>query len=167
MATTTESGTGSVVGAPAGVIADATVTGRLGEGSLSEVFRAVQHPLERPVAIKILKASIAPQSQLGQRFGREAVLLSTLAHQNIPQVYDTGEIDGRPYIVMELIEGTSLLDLLKRARTLPTGVAVIIGLKLARALEYIHLRGIVHRDLKPSNVLVSHRGEVKLTDLGI
>src|SRR5688500_10756996 len=79
----------AALGAPAAVIGDAQVVGRLGEGTLAEVFRAVQQPLGRHVAIKILKGSIAPSSQLGRRFAREAVLLSRLAHQNIPQVYDT------------------------------------------------------------------------------
>jgi serine/threonine-protein kinase len=157
----------AALGAPASVISGARIVGRLGEGTLAEVFRAVQAPLGRPVAIKILKGSIATSSQLGRRFAREAELLSRLAHQNIPQVYDTGEIDGRPFITMELIEGLSLHALLQKTGTLPADVATIIGLKLARALEYIHLRGIVHRDLKPSNVLVSSAGEVKLTDLGI
>lgn len=153
--------------APANIIAGAKVLERLGEGTLTEVFRAVQISLQRPVAIKVLKNSIAPTSQLGRRFAREAELLARLAHQNIPQVYDTGEIHGRPFIVMELVEGITLHDLLKRTGPLPADVATIIALKIARALEYIHLRGIVHRDLKPSNVLVSKLGEVKLTDLGL
>jgi serine/threonine-protein kinase len=170
MSTTPGDGTGesaAALGAPASVMAGARVVGRLGEGTLAEVFRAVQGPLGRPVAIKVLKGSIATSSQLGRRFLREAELLARLAHQNIPQVYDAGEVEGRPFIVMELIEGISLHALLQKAGTLPADVATIVGLKLARALEYIHLRGIVHRDLKPSNVLVSNTGEVKLTDLGI
>jgi serine/threonine-protein kinase len=156
-----------LAGAPAPVIAGARVTAKLGEGSLAEVFRAVQLPLGRAVAIKVLKSSVAPASQLGRRFGREAALLSRLAHQNIPQVYNTGDIDGRPYIVMELVEGRSLHALMQKLRTLPYDVATVIGLKIARALEYVHLRGVIHRDLKPGNVLVSLRGEVKLTDFGI
>lgn len=162
-----EASAASAFGAPAAVIGGARVIGKLGEGSLAEVFRAVQAPLGRHVAIKVLKASVAPSSQLGKRFAREAALLSRLAHQNIPQVYGGGEIEGRPYIVMEIVEGTSLQALMQKARILPPDVAAAIGLKIARALEYVHLHGVVHRDLKPSNVLVSHRGEVKLTDFGI
>src|SRR5688572_8819180 len=89
----------TIGGPPAAVIAGARVQGKLGEGTLAEVYRAVQLPLGRHVAIKVLKASIAPSSQLGRRFTREAALLSRLAHQNIPQVYDIGEIETRPFIV--------------------------------------------------------------------
>ncbi len=158
---------GASYGAPADFIGGVRVVGRLGDGSLAEVFRGVQPSLGRPVAIKMLKSSVTTGSQLGRRFQREAVLLSRLAHQNIPQVYGSGEIDGRPYILLELIEGISLAQLLQPGGALPQDVASIIAHKLARALEYVHLRGIVHRDLKPSNVLISSRGEVKLTDFGI
>ena len=158
---------GVALGAPANVIAGARVVEKIGEGTLAEVFRAVQDHLSRSVAVKVLKGSISPASQLGKRFEREATLLARLAHQNIPQVYERGEIEGRPYIVIELVEGLSLAALMKRQAPLNADVATIIALKLARALEYIHLRGIIHRDLKPSNLLVSFRGEVKLTDFGI
>jgi hypothetical protein len=155
------------VNVPQDYIAGGRIIGKIGEGSVAEVYRAVQLPLGRHVAIKILKSSVSPTSQLGKRFGREAALLARLAHQNIPQVYNTGEIDGRPYITMELVEGISVLTLMQRVKILPPDVATIVGLKLARALEYVHLRGVIHRDLKPSNVLISLRGEVKLTDFGI
>lgn len=149
------------------VIGRCRVIEKLGEGTLSEVFRAAQEGLPREVAVKVLKASVAPGSQLGQRFGREATLLAPMNHQNLPQVYDAGEWEGRSFIVLELIEGLSLSQLQKRTGPLPSEVATIVALKLARALEYVHLRGIVHRDVKPSNVLVSRRGEVKLMDFGI
>ena len=158
---------GMALGAPANVIAGARITARIGEGTLAEVFRGEQAHLGRAVAIKVLKGSISPASQLGKRFAREASLLARLAHQNIPQVFDCGDLDGRPFIVMELVEATSLAELLKKRSPLNAEVAGVIALKLARALEYIHLRGIIHRDLKPANLLVSRRGEVKLTDFGI
>ncbi len=149
------------------MIAGARVVEKIGEGTLADVFRAEQEHLSRSVAVKVLKASISSASQLGKRFEREAALLARLAHQNIPQVYERGESEGRPFIVMELVVGSSLAALAKRRSPMPPDVAAIIALKLARALEYIHLRGIIHRDLKPSNLLVSFRGEVKLTDFGI
>ena len=109
-----QNGSAAGLGAPADVIAGARVVGQLGVGTLAEVFRGIQPSTGRAVAIKVLKASIASTSQLGRRFGREALLLSRFAHQNIPQVYETGEVNGRPFIVMELIEGPSLHALSSR-----------------------------------------------------
>ena len=159
---------------PAITIASPTRTWRLtekiGEGTLSEVWRAAQEPLGRSVAVKLLKSSVAPGSQLGQRFDREAALLASMTHQNIPQVHDAGvTAEGRPFLVMELVDGLSLAALVKRApgERLPCDVAAVIALKVARALEYVHLRGVIHRDCKPANVLVSRRGEVKLADFGL
>jgi serine/threonine-protein kinase len=143
---------------------------KLGEGTVSEVWRATQEPLGRPVAVKLLKASVAPSSQLGQRFDWEATLLAAMTHQNIPQVHEVGiTVEGRPFLVMELVDGPSLAALLRRVpgHRLPCDVAAIVALKLARALEYIHLRGVIHRDCKPANVLLSRRGEVKLADFGL
>ena len=147
-----------------------TLAEKLGEGTLSEVWRATQERVRRDVAVKVLKPSVAPSSQLGQRFLREGALLAGLSHQNVPHIYDAGDDDeGRPFLVMELVQGLSLAAL--RARSpggaLPADVSVIVALRAARALEYIHLRGVVHRDVKPGNVLLGHDGAVKLADFGL
>ncbi|MBL8602268.1 MAG: serine/threonine protein kinase [Myxococcales bacterium] len=143
---------------------------KIGEGTLAEVYRATMTAPRREVAVKFLKASVAPGSQLGQRFSREATLLAGFTHQNIPQVFAQGQTDdGRPYLVMEFVDGWTLQDVRLQAPDgqLPADVASIFALKIARALEHIHLRGVVHRDIKPGNVLVSRRGDVKLADFGL
>ena len=147
-----------------------TLVEKIGEGTLSEVWRATQETVKRPVAVKLLKPSVTPSSQLGQRFIREGALLATLSHQNIPHVYDaSADEEGRPFLVMELVEGVTLAALRARAKeaVLPADVAAIVALRVARALEYAHLRGVVHRDVKPANVLVGRGGEVKLADFGL
>lgn len=143
---------------------------KLGEGTLAEVYRATLSAPERAVAVKLLKASVAPGSALGQRFVREAQLLAGFAHQNIPQVFGQSvDDDGRPFLVLELVDGFSLGAVRQGAPegVLPPDVAALVGLHIARALEHVHLRGIVHRDVKPGNVLLSRRGEVKLVDFGL
>ncbi len=140
---------------------------RLGEGTLAEVFRGTQRSLSRSVAVKVLKPSITPSSQLGKRFLREANLLSKISHQNVPHVYDAGECDSRPFIVMELIEGPSLRKVMDAQGALAVDTAVAIAHEIASALAHVHALGFVHRDVKPANILLSRRGDVKLTDFGI
>jgi hypothetical protein len=154
-------------GSGALVVPGVRIGAKIGEGSLAEVFRGTQRSLDRAVAIKALKPSITPGSQLGRRFLREASLLSRVLHQSVPHVYDAGECEGRPYIVLELIEGPSLRKVMEPGRGLPVDTAVAIAFELATALAHVHALGLVHRDLKPANVLLSRRGEVKLTDFGI
>lgn len=148
-------------------IAGVRLAHKIAEGTLAEVYRGTQRSLSRSVAVKVLKPSITPASQLGRRFLREASLLSRVSHQNVPHVYDSGESDGRPYIVMELIEGASLRKVMDAQQPMPIEAAVAIARELASALAHVHALGVVHRDVKPANILLSRRGEVKLTDFGI
>ncbi len=158
---------GAVSAVGAMVVPGVRVGAKLGEGALAEVFKGVQRSLSRAVAVKVLKPSITPGSQLGRRFLREANLLSRVLHQNVPHVYDSGEADGRPYIVMELVEGPSLRKVMDGQGPLAADTAVAIAHELAGALAHVHSLGLVHRDVKPANVLLSRRGDVKLTDFGI
>ena len=148
-------------------IGNCEILEEIGSGGMATVFKAVQQPLGRTVAIKALKPSIAVDSQFARRFEREAHFMASLQHENILHVHDFLKQDGSMYIVMEYVQGIDLFDLLERRRILPVDVAAIIALSVARALDYAHFRGIVHRDVKPANVMVSRQGEVKLMDFGI
>ncbi len=148
-------------------IGNCQILEEIGSGGMATVYRAVQQPLGRAVAIKALKPSIAIDSQFAKRFEREAHFMASLQHENILHVHDFLKQDGSMYIVMEYIKGIDLFDLLERRRKLPADVAAIIALAVARALDYAHFRGIIHRDVKPANVMISRQGEVKLMDFGI
>lgn len=139
----------------------------IGIGGMALVYRAIQEPLERPVAIKMLKPSIAVDSQFAERFEREARFMANLQHENILNVHDFVSDSGRMYMVMEYVRGIDLYDLLEKQPVLPPDIAAIIALKVGRALDYAHFRGIIHRDIKPANIMISEKGEVKLMDFGI
>jgi len=148
-------------------IGNCRIVGEIGSGGMAVIYKAVQEPLGREVAIKALKPSVALDSQLAKRFEREAKFMAALQHENILHVYDFVEDGNSLYIVMEFVQGIDLYDLLQRTPRLPVEVAVIIALQVARALDYAHFRGIIHRDIKPANIILSHQGEVKLMDFGI
>jgi serine/threonine-protein kinase len=148
-------------------IGNCRIVGEIGSGGMAVIYKAVQEPLERVVAIKALKPSIALDSQFAVRFEREARFMASLQHENILHVYDFVKDGDSMYIVMEYVQGIDLYDLLQLTPRLPVEVAAIIALQVARALDYAHYRGIIHRDIKPANVIISHDGEVKLMDFGI
>ncbi|MBA3538553.1 MAG: serine/threonine protein kinase [Deltaproteobacteria bacterium] len=131
------------------------------------VYRAIQEPMGRTVAIKALKTSVASEENVATRFEREAKSLANLQHENIIHVYDFHHERGAMFIVMEYVQGIDLYDLLEKGGRLPYDVATIIAMQIARALDYVHYRGIVHRDIKPANIMVSRSGGVKLMDFGI
>ena len=144
------------------------IRSRLGRGGMATVYQAHDPQIGRDVAIKFLHASLAEDEECHARFLREARAAGGLSHPNIVVVHDVGEIEGRPYMAMELVEGETLADLLEKTRQLPIRDAVIIGLQLARALDYAHARGIVHRDIKPGNImLLGSEHTVKVSDFGI
>jgi len=131
----------------------------LGRGGMGEVYRS-QHPtLNRAVAIKILPEHIAGKADAEKRFLREAQTIAKLKHPNIVTLHDVGEQDGKPYMVMEYIDGQDLSDLLHERGRLPLDEALPILRDMAAALDYAHQNGVIHRDIKPSNVMVE-----KVTD---
>src|SRR5947199_7593847 len=140
---------------------------QVGRGGMSTVYRAFDIVLERPVAIKLMHAEIASDSDHLERFRREARAVAQLSHPHIVNVIDAGEDEGRPYIVFEYIEGQTLKERIRRMGRLPVAEAVAYAIEIARALGYAHQRHIVHRDVKPQNVLIDLEGSAKVTDFGI
>ncbi len=156
-----------VSGATSQVLGDRyELRGLIGSGGMADVQLAYDRQLERQVAIKLLHGRYASDPAFRRRFAREAQNAGSLNHPNVVAVYDTGESDGRPYIVMEYVAGRGLDDVIDAERVLPDRAAEIIG-DAAIALDYAHERGIVHRDIKPGNILIADDGTVKVTDFGI
>ncbi len=137
----------------------------LGAGGMGEVFRARDTRLDRSVAIKVLPSHLAFSPQLRERFDREARAISAVNHPNICTLYDVGQHDGIDYIVMELLEGETLADRLRKG-PLPLEQVLRYGAQIAEGLDKAHRLGIVHRDLKPGNVMITKSG-AKLLDFGL
>ena len=142
------------------------IVGRLGSGGMGIVYRARDSRLDRDVAVKVLPDDMAADPVWLRRFEREARSAGSLNHPNIVTVYDIGNADGAPYVVMELLEGQTLRDRL-RSGALPTRKAVEIAAQIANGLAASHERGIVHRDLKPENLFLTVDGRVKILDFGL
>jgi serine/threonine-protein kinase len=134
---------------------------------MSTVYRALDVTLERQVAVKLMNREVATDSDQLERFRREARAVAQLSHPHIVGVIDAGEDDGRPYIVLEYVEGETLKDRIRRKGRLPIPEAVAYSIEIARALGAAHSRHIVHRDVKPQNVLIDEEGSAKVTDFGI
>lgn len=137
------------------------VVSRIGAGGMGEVWRARDTRLDRSVAVKVLPAAFAEDSKMRLRFEREARIVSQLSHPNICTLHDVGE----GYLVMELLEGESLAERLRRG-PLPLRDVLKVGAEIASALHRAHRAGVVHRDLKPGNVMLT-KGGAKLLDFGL
>jgi serine/threonine protein kinase len=138
----------------------------LGKGGMGEVYRARDTRLGRLVAIKFLSTDLKDNPAAAARLDREARLASSLNHPGIVTVFDIGQVDGRPYVVMELIVGRSLAGRL-HARPLELQEVLDIATQVAEALAAAHAGGIVHRDLKPQNIMLTTDGRAKVVDFGL
>jgi len=138
----------------------------LGAGGMGEVYRARDPRLGREVAIKVLPTSFCNDLDRLRRFEQEARAASALNHPNILAVYDLGTHDGAPYLVTELLDGTTLRDRV-HSGALPPRKAVECAVQIAQGLAAAHDKGIVHRDLKPDNVFICRDGRAKILDFGL
>jgi Tol biopolymer transport system component len=141
------------------------IAGVLGRGGMGRVYRARHPTLDRDVALKVLHGAAGSES-VQRRLRREARLLASLSHPNVAAVYDLLFVDGRPYLVLELVEGETLGERISRG-PLETAELVAVAGHVADALAEAHGSGIVHRDLKPSNVMLGPGGRVKVLDFGL
>lgn len=136
-------------------------------GGMSHVYRAQDTVIDRPVVVKILTEESCADPEAKARFLQEARIAGNIQHENIVSVFDFGEHEGRPFIVMEYLKGEDLRDAIRDGRAGSLAERLKIAADLASALQYVHERGIIHRDIKPENIHIDPQGRLKLMDFGI
>ncbi len=139
----------------------------LGKGGMGVVYKARHRVMKREVALKVLPAAVAKDSNLVERFHREVEAAARLNHPHVVAAYDADEAKGTHFFCMELVEGSDLSSYVKKRGVLPVSKAVDCTLQAARGLKYAHERGITHRDIKPGNLLLDKTGVVKVLDMGL
>ncbi len=139
----------------------------IGVGGMAVVYKAMDHRLNRLVAVKILKDDYLNDADFRRRFHGESQAVAMLSHPNIVSVYDVSKNDGMDYIVMELIDGITLKQYMDQRSPLSWRETLHFSMQIAKALEHAHSRGIIHRDIKPHNVMILKDGSVKVADFGI
>jgi len=161
------SGTPAPPGGP--TIADGryVIVARIGEGGMAGVYRVYDNKLKVWRALKVLLPAYATRNNLRGRFEAEAHAMARLEHNHLVRVYDVGDAGPLPFMVMELVEGGTLLHWIARNGSMPPGLVSEVGRQIASALGAVHAAGVIHRDVKPRNVLISRAGRCKLTDFGI
>ena len=143
------------------------VVEKVGTGGMADVYRAMDHRLNRYVAVKILKNEYSEDTKFVTKFRQEAQAVACLSHPNVVAVYEVGEDQGMHFIVMEFVEGITLKSYIEKKGKLSVREAVGIGIQIASGLEAAHNSHIIHRDIKPQNILISRDGTAKVTDFGI
>lgn len=144
------------------------VTGYIGSGAMADVYETFDPEINRRAALKLLKKDRLVDKEYLNRFLTEAKAAGALTHPNIVTVYDVGKVDETPYIMMELLDGTTLADTLKDGERLPLKSLIEISMQIASSLDYAHKMGIVHRDIKPDNIIFNQQhNAIKIADFGI
>ncbi|HZR97159.1 MAG TPA: protein kinase [Chloroflexota bacterium] len=154
-------------GFPPGLTARYRLPSLLGRGMLTATYRATDLELRRQVAIKLFPSHLAADETFRERFLEKGRVAARLDHPNIGRVFEAGVAEGRPYLVMELIDGQSLRTLLDLRGRLPLHTALSLAVQIAEALAYAHNQGVFHADLRPENVLLDRQGRPKVVDFGL
>jgi serine/threonine-protein kinase len=143
------------------------IIAKLGSGGMSHVYQARDTILSRIVTVKILRCDLAEDKDFVRRFQVEAQAVASLSHPNIVSIYDVGQENGLPYLVMEYVEGLTLKEIIQKEGPLSPAETVNLGVQVCAALAHAHEKGIIHRDIKSHNILVTPGGRVKVTDFGL
>ena len=143
------------------------ILSKIGKGGMGDIFKALQEPLNRIVALKVLPPQLSRDDEFAKRFEIEAKAISLLQHQNIVSIYEYGEEDGLRYFAMQFVDGTDLGRYIADNKMLPVQEIIDLAKQICRGLRYAHANNIIHRDIKPQNILLEKNGEVRISDFGI
>jgi eukaryotic-like serine/threonine-protein kinase len=140
---------------------------RLGRGGMGDIYKAIQDPLNRIVALKVLPPHFGRDEEFAKRFRIEADAIARLQHQNIVSLYEYGEENGYRYFAMQFVDGRDLSRHINEGKEMPVEEIIDFSKQICRGLRYAHAQSVVHRDIKPQNILIDKNGIVKLSDFGI
>ncbi|NLE01650.1 MAG: serine/threonine protein kinase [Fibrobacter sp.] len=143
------------------------ILNKVGKGGMGDIYRAIQEPLNRVVALKILPPQLSRDDEFAKRFEIEAKAISLLQHQNIVSCFDYGEDDGLRFFAMQFVDGTDLGRHIAENKMLPIAEIVDLSKQICRGLRYAHSCNVIHRDIKPQNILLEKNGVARISDFGI